>query len=248
MIVAANTFTTTGAILPNEIRGLATTVHALAAAAPALSLPPLPALDSRILLVLSGRGSATAASGWTARFDCAGGAATIVLAPGAGAAVSLAPDGAALAVLELVVTGAPGDAAAQAAAAARGAVPAALAYTAATRYTEPCKSAATVSRTLVPRGTVPRFAMGSVEARGPDAVAPHAHPMLEQLFLGLAGCDATVDADGATAALRAGTLLHVPLGSTHGVRVEAGRTLHYVWIDLFHDAAGEAWLEGHKDV
>ena len=53
---------------------------------------------------------------------------------------------------------------------------------------------------------------------------------------------------GAEAPLREGTLLHIPLGSTHGVRVDAERHMHYVWIDLFHAAAGEAWLDGHTDL
>ena len=28
-------------------------------------------------------------------------------------------------------------------------------------------------------------------------------------------------------------LLHVPLGSRHGVKVHAGARLHYVWMDFF---------------
>ena len=149
--------------------------------------------------------------------------------------------------LEVVVAGAPSDAAAAADAAARGALPYALPYAAAPTYSEAFKSASTVSRTLVPRGAVPRFAAGSVQAAGPDAVGEHAHPMLEQLFLGLPGCAATVTADGAEARLGAWTLLHVPLGSTHGVRAGAGEAMHYVWLDLFRDLEGERWLEGHVE-
>ncbi len=52
-----------------------------------------------------------------------------------------------------------------------------------TPYGEAIKSARTVSRTLLPGGIVPRMAIGSVEAAGPDRVAPHRHPMLEQYFL-----------------------------------------------------------------
>jgi hypothetical protein len=227
------------AVLAGEVRGIDCAVLATAAAT---NLSPLPAGDTRVLLLTTGRGEVVAASGWRARFDCASGLATVVLAPGAGAACSVVPDAdsAPLALLELVIRGSVEDAAA-----ARDGVPFALAYGDAARYTEACKSAATISRTLVPKGAVPRFAMGTVEVPGPDAVAPHVHPMLEQLFLGLPGCDAVVEADGEAAALRAWTLLHVPLGSTHGVTVDAGRHLHYVWIDVFFKSDGEAWLDGH---
>ena len=37
-------------------------------------------------------------------------------------------------------------------------------------------------------------------------------------------------------------LLHVPLGSTHGVTVHAPKTLHYIWIDLFKDKKGMDWI------
>ena len=229
-------------VLAGEVRGIDC---AVLTAPGATTLAPLPAGDTRVLLLITGRGEVVAASGWRARFDCAGGLATVVLAPGAGAACEVAPDASAppLELLELVVRGA-----AENAAAARGGAPFALAYADAPRYTEACKSAATISRTLVPKGAVPRFAMGTVEVPGPDAVAPHAHPMLEQLFLGLPGCDAVVEADGERAPLRAWTLLHVPLGSTHGVAVQAGRHLHYVWIDVFFSRAGEAWLDGHTEL
>ena len=51
-------------------------------------------------------------------------------------------------------------------------------------------------RTLLPKDIVPRMSIGTVETVGPDRVAPHAHPMLEQLFLGLEGNDIVVRADG----------------------------------------------------
>jgi hypothetical protein len=53
-------------------------------------------------------------------------------------------------------------------------------------YTEPIKSATTVSRTILPNRIIPRVAMGTVQTNGPDKVDVLKHPMLEQLFLGLA--------------------------------------------------------------
>jgi hypothetical protein len=72
--------------------------------------------------------------------------------------------------------------------------------------------------------------------------------MLEQYFLGLPGCNATVIADGENSKLLSWTLLHIPLGLTYGVTVEDGNELHYIWIDLFRDLAGEAWLDNHIEI
>lgn len=115
-----------------------------------------------------------------------------------------------------------------------------------TPYGEAIKSPKTVSRTLLPENYVPRMAMGTVETTGPDAVAPHRHAMLEQLFLGLKGNAITVTADDARASLGEFMILHIPLGSFHGAQVEAGKKLHYVWMDFFADKAGQEWLKTHK--
>ena len=113
-------------------------------------------------------------------------------------------------------------------------------------YGEAIKSAKTTSRTLLPKDIVPRMSIGTVETAGPDRVAPHAHPMLEQFFLGLDGNDIVVHADGGQTPLGAHELLHIPLGSSHGAEVAEGRKLHYVWMDFFRDREGLRWLETHK--
>lgn len=115
-----------------------------------------------------------------------------------------------------------------------------------TPYGEAIKSPKTVSRTLLPENYVPRMAMGTVETTGPDAVAPHRHAMLEQLFLGLKGNDITVTADAERASLGEFMILHIPLGSFHGAQVKEGKHLHYVWMDFFADKAGQEWLKTHK--
>ena len=113
-------------------------------------------------------------------------------------------------------------------------------------YREAIKSPKTVSRTLLPENYVPRMAMGTVETTGPDTVGAHRHPMLEQLFLGLRGNDITVTADEARANLKGLAILHIPLGSNHGAQVEAGRKLHYVWMDFFMAKEGQEWLKMHQ--
>jgi len=87
-----------------------------------------------------------------------------------------------------------------------------------------------------------------VETTGPDAVAAHRHPMLEQLFLGLQDNDITVTADAVTARLTAFDILHIPPGSNHGAQVGAGKKLHYVWMDFFMTKEGQEWLKMHKPV
>ena len=101
-------------------------------------------------------------------------------------------------------------------------------------YHDGTKSAKTVSRIILSEDVVPRLCIGSVKTSGPDEVQAHTHPMLEQLFFGLAGNDVIVIADDAETRFLEKDLLHIPLGSTHGVKVETGKGLHYVWIDIFH--------------
>jgi mannose-6-phosphate isomerase-like protein (cupin superfamily) len=114
-------------------------------------------------------------------------------------------------------------------------------------YREAIKSPKTVNRTIVPENVIPRFCMGSVETDGPDSVGAHKHPMLEQHFFGLKGNDCVVKADNAEAGLGGHTLLHIPLGSEHGVRVDAGKKLHYLWLDYFQDKKGVEWItQMHK--
>jgi quercetin dioxygenase-like cupin family protein len=114
-------------------------------------------------------------------------------------------------------------------------------------YTEAIKSPKTISRTIVPTHTIPRFCMGSVETVGPDTVGAHSHPMLEQLLFGLPANACLVTADGTDAEFREGMLLHIPRGSWHGVRVEAGRRLHYVWMDFFKNEADLTYIQDqHK--
>ncbi len=112
-------------------------------------------------------------------------------------------------------------------------------------YTEPIKSPNTISRTILPNKIIPRIAMGTVQTIGPDKVGAHEHPMLEQLFLGLAKNHCTVYADDAQTDFSQYAVLHIPLGSNHSVSVEKDEVLYYVWMDFFLDKKGEEWLKTH---
>lgn len=117
-----------------------------------------------------------------------------------------------------------------------------------TPYVEKIKSPNTISRTVLPGGVVPRVALGTVEAAGPDKVGAHSHPMLEQLFLGLTDNAITVYADDAMAEMKEFSLLHIPLGSTHWVGVADNCKMNYVWMDFFLTKDGEVWLDTHKPI
>ncbi len=112
-------------------------------------------------------------------------------------------------------------------------------------YSEPIKSPNTISRTILPNKIIPRVAMGTVQTTGPDTVAAHEHPMLEQLFLGLTNNLCTVYADKAKVEFPQYSVLHIPLGSRHSVSVDEGEILYYVWMDFFLDKKGEEWLNTH---
>lgn len=113
-------------------------------------------------------------------------------------------------------------------------------------YTEKIKSPNTVSRTVLPADIVPRVSLGTVEAPGPDEVGAHKHPMLEQLFLGLAGNDITVHADDKSVGLKEYSLLHIPLGSSHWAEVAENKKMYYMWMDFFLTKEGQEWLKTHK--
>jgi len=113
-------------------------------------------------------------------------------------------------------------------------------------YSEAIKSPNTVSRTILSNEYIPRIAMGTVQTKGPDKVAAHRHPMLEQLFLGLSKNNCIVYADDNKVDFPQYSLLHIPLGSSHSVSVEEGEIMYYVWMDFFLDKKGEEWLKTHN--
>lgn len=115
-------------------------------------------------------------------------------------------------------------------------------------YTEKIKSPNTVSRTVLHKDIVPRVSLGTVEAPGPDAVGAHKHPMLEQLFLGLATNDIVVYADDQKTAFDEFSLLHIPLGSNHWVTVDEGKHMYYMWMDFFISKEGQEWLKTHQAI
>jgi len=116
-------------------------------------------------------------------------------------------------------------------------------------YRDYFKSEKTVSRTLIAPFTLPRFSMGSVETTGPDRIEPHAHPVLDQLFFSFKenNCDLLID--GASFRFEGNWILHIPLGSEHGVDAKPGETVHYLWIDFFEKSEDMQYLvDVHKPV
>ena len=117
------------------------------------------------------------------------------------------------------------------------------------KYRDYFKTPKTVSRTLVHPFTLPRFSMGSVETTGPDRIEPHAHPMLDQHFFSFADNRCTLLVDGERHPFGGNRLLHVPLGSEHGIDAAPGDVVNYLWIDFFEKSEDMEYLvQVHKPV
>ena len=113
--------------------------------------------------------------------------------------------------------------------------PYSLAYNDARRYTEECKSEKTISRTLLKENILPRLAIGSVETYGDDRIANHEHPYVDQLFFSFTENDMQVVIGDERVPMGGDTLIHIPLGSSHGVELHGEQCAHYVWIDFIID-------------
>ena len=103
------------------------------------------------------------------------------------------------------------------------------------QYIDPNKSEKTISRMMIPHEIIPRFTIGSVESYGYDLVRPHAHPMLDQFFYSFAENDMEVIIDGEKYNMKGDGIMHIPLGSNHGVEVTGDRHMHYMWVDFMPD-------------
>lgn len=103
------------------------------------------------------------------------------------------------------------------------------------QYRDRNKSDKTISRSCVDQRRIPRFALGSVETYGIDAVKSHDHPMLDQFFFSFEENAMDVLIDYEAVPMGANELLYIPLGSIHGVDIREGQHCHYLWIDFYPD-------------
>ena len=104
-------------------------------------------------------------------------------------------------------------------------------YADALQYRDPFKSETTISRAILKQTLIPRFAMGSVEAKGDDLIGQHAHPLLDQFFFSFPENDMNLLIDCRIFPMKGDMLLHIPLGSNHGVLCLGQQKAHYLWID-----------------
>ena len=126
-------------------------------------------------------------------------------------------------------------------------LPFTIEYSAARAYKEDCKSERTTSRMILEDGIIPRFALGSVESDGPDSVLEHEHANVDQFFFSLPGTDCYLTVSGESLVFPEKTAMHIPLGSSHGVRVEEGKKLHYLWCDFYLDETTSDYIRSaHK--
>lgn len=113
--------------------------------------------------------------------------------------------------------------------------PVVVPYQESIQYIDPNKSEKTISRMMIPHEVIPRFTIGSVESYGYDLVRPHAHPMLDQFFFSFPENDMEVIIDDEKINMKGNIIMHIPLGSNHGVEVTGDRHMHYMWIDFMPD-------------
>lgn len=126
--------------------------------------------------------------------------------------------------------------------------PVTLKYLDAVQYRDPFKSEKTISRAIIPQRVIPRFAMGSVETYGEDLIGQHEHPLLDQFFFSFPENNMNLLLDDLVYFMEGDTLLHIPLGCNHGVKVSEGQCAHYIWIDFISGEEGNLYLdEVHKE-
>lgn len=122
-------------------------------------------------------------------------------------------------------------------------------YSESQKYRDPFKSEKTISRAVVPHRILPRFAMGTVETYGTDLIGQHAHPLLDQFFFSFPENDCILLIDSMQYPMKGTTMLHIPLGSNHGVFTGENHCAHYLWIDFIPDESGLEYLDQvHKAV
>ena len=238
LITAQGPSVTSTDILPGEIEGLQTTLHCVSAGAD-LSLAPEPDIV-RACIFLGGEAAAVCGDREFPVREVA------LLAPDPRSGLTVRCKDESVSLLEIRISLIEEDR--ETLEQNTGTYPFFTTYSECRTYKEAIKSDKTINRTLLPEYTFPRLCIGSVQTTGPDEVARHTHPMLEQLFLGLEGNDCVVTADALDAPFAELEILHIPPGSDHGVTVEEGKTLHYIWIDFFRDASGMEYIaETHID-
>lgn len=106
------------------------------------------------------------------------------------------------------------------------------AYEDAVQYRDFFKSETTISRAIIKQTVIPRFAMGSVEANADDLVGMHSHPLLDQFFYSFEENDMDLLIDCRILNMKGNTLLHIPLGSNHGIIAKGDQKMHYLWLDF----------------
>lgn len=120
-------------------------------------------------------------------------------------------------------------------------------YEECSQYREDFKSKKSISRSMIDHHILPGFCMGSNESYGPDKVEKHAHPLLDQFFFSFEENEVNLLIDDMIQPYEGNTLIHIPLGSDHGVEIPDGKKMHYVWIDFMVDPGAVAYLdEVHK--
>ncbi len=121
-------------------------------------------------------------------------------------------------------------------------LPLRFAYDDSLQYSESCKSIKTINRMIISDGTLPRFAMGSVETIGPDKVSDDCHPEVDQFFFTLPENQSELFIDGGTVYLGGNSVIHIPLGAVHGSNIPSACHMHYLWCDFMISEESHAYM------
>jgi len=98
-------------------------------------------------------------------------------------------------------------------------------------------------RSIIDHHAMPRFAMGSNEAKGPDQMAEQSHPLVDQMFFSFPENKVVLIIDDERIVMEGNTLLHVTLGARHAVEIPKDGLMHYMWIDFLIDPGAMAFLD-----
>ena len=94
------------------------------------------------------------------------------------------------------------------------------------------KTPITTSTMWLQKNILPGIIIGGVSSRGENKVPFHKHPKIEQVFISLSNNQAKLVIDGLHVDFHENEVIHIPLGSEHGVESSNQGMINYIWLDF----------------
>ncbi|WZL81158.1 hypothetical protein QBE53_15345 [Vallitaleaceae bacterium 9-2] len=92
------------------------------------------------------------------------------------------------------------------------------------------KTPKTISTIWLDKNIVPGLIVGGVRSQGENIVPTHKHPQIEQIFIPFPNNQAKIVIDENK--YNFNEIVHIPLGSNHGVLSYEDGAIDYIWIDF----------------